>query len=140
MNCPNCNERVPDPARHCPACQHDVGFPNVRVAESPEERQALATRLNDAYISTEARMCKGVLEDFGTAVQQSKAVICRSIGQVQTLISDENQLYPTFYQQVRGQVRLPEDNKWDRGRPSVDGVLFPYYNFPITTKKSGLQH
>ncbi len=140
MNCPNCQEKVPDSARHCPACEHDVGFPNVRVAESAEEQNALSSRLDNARVSTKARNCHDVLEDFGNAVLQSKAVICRTIGLVQTLASDENQLYPSFYQQVRGQARLPEDNKWDRGRPSVDGTLFPHYHEEIRCAALSIDH
>ncbi len=140
MNCPNCQEKIPDSARYCPACEHDVGFPNIRVTESAEERDALISRLDNARVSAKARNCHDVLEDFGKAVLQSKAVICRNIGQVQTLVSGENQLYSSFYQQVRGQARLPEDNKWDRGRPSVDGLLFPYYHEEIKCAALSMDH
>jgi hypothetical protein len=67
------------------------------------------------------------LADFGDKVLKSKVVICRSLSVIQTLMSDENQLYNTFYQQVGSQSRIPLDNSWDRGRVAVDGTLFPYY-------------
>jgi hypothetical protein len=131
VNCPACGERVPDSARNCPGCQLDSGFPNVRAADLPEEGLALQQRLTDAEISAKARGCDGILRDFGKAVLRSKAVLCRSLGAVSSLVSNDNALYTNFYKQVIGEVRLPEDNRFDRGRSAVDGTLFPNYSTEI---------
>lgn len=129
--CKDCGQEFPGSARTCPSCQADVGFPNVRDAERPAERAALQTRLHNAVASCTARGCVKILEDFGGAVLASKAVICRSLGVLQNLISTDNALYSSYYKQVRGQIRLPEDNRFDRGRSAIDGTLFPNYHEDI---------
>lgn len=108
-------------------CQGDAGFPNVRAASTPEEKAALLERLKDARVSTRARNCEQVLDEFGDAVKKSRAVIWRPLSAVQRLMSSENELYASFYQQLDSETRLPENNTWDRGRSAVDATLFPLY-------------
>ena len=55
------------------------------------------------------------------------AVLCRPFGVVQKLVSTDNELYATFYGLINGESRLPENNKYDTGRRSVDSTLFPHY-------------
>ena len=40
-------------------------------------------------------------------------------------------MYSSFYKQIEGEVRLPEDSQFDRGRSAVDGTLFPNYHKSI---------
>lgn len=132
MNCPHCSFTVvPNFVKECPVCLKDVGCPNVRACETKEEVDALKQRFNDALISARAKNCENLLEDFGNAVLQSKAVISRNIGYIKELVSSDNKLYNTFYKQVQAGLRLPEDNPWDRGRPAIDETLFPYYSDKI---------
>lgn len=131
MDCQTCGERVPDSIRNCPSCQADAGFPNVRAAEVDRETAALRQRLIDAETSTRARGCEPVLKDFGKAVLQSRAVLCRNLGVVSSLVSNDNILYTNYYQQIEGEVRLPQDSRFDRGRSAVDGTLFPNYHTHI---------
>src|SRR5947209_801748 len=105
MTCPECKTPVPDSERSCPACQKDIGFPNVRAALRPEEKLALAQRVHDAEVSAKARNCSAVLEDFGRAVLTSKAVLCRSLSILQSLISSENTLYVSFYRNMESGSR-----------------------------------
>jgi hypothetical protein len=128
LNCRTCGQHVPASVRDCPSCQADVGFPNVRSAETPEERAALQQRLADAETSAQARGCESTLRDFGRAVLRSKAVICRNLAVVLSLVSNDNALYANYYRQSEGEVRLPENNPFDRGRSAVDGTLFPNYH------------
>lgn len=128
MNCHVCNHPVPQHARYCPICQEDAGFPNVRAAQTVEESEALQRRVKDALKSAQLRNCESELNDFGQAMSRSKAVLTRSFGVVSKLISSDNELYNTYYQQVNSEARLPEVNPWDRGRPAVDAALFPYYS------------
>jgi len=125
--CPNCGSPFHESNRHCPGCSSDLGFPNVRAAQKPEEVEALRQRCIDAEVSTRERDCEVVLLQFGEAVKKSKAVISRTIGEVSHLVSNDNALYNTFYQSVDAHARLPEDNPFDRGRSSVDSTLFPLY-------------
>jgi hypothetical protein len=131
MTCTNCGGRVPANVRSCPSCQTDVGFPNVRITKTPSEELALEKRLNEAYVSTEARSCKSVLEQFGNSVQVSKAVFCRSLNLIYELISSENLQYISFHKQIDAGSRLPKDDQWETGRPSVEAALFPHYHNEI---------
>lgn len=128
MKCPSCGSPVPASVRDCPACQMDVGFPNVRAAELPQERQALLARLDVARVSAEAGRYNVVLEDFIAAVLDSRVVLCRSLLLLSRLASADTELFATYYGEVEGGSRFPEDNEWDKLRESVDSALFPNYH------------
>jgi hypothetical protein len=66
-------------------------------------------------------------EEFEKAAAGSRAVICQKLSVVQRLISSDNDLYTTYYNQVNSTARMPEDNKWDRARESVASAIFPHY-------------
>ena len=127
MNCAACGQKVPDSSRHCPGCQNDCGFPNVRAADRPDEQAALRSRVDIAEVSSRARNCESNLKDFGKAVLNSKAVFCRNLSSVVNLVSSDSALYSTFYKQIEGEIRLPEDNRIDQSRVAVDGMMFPNY-------------
>jgi hypothetical protein len=129
MKClnPDCSEAVPDHLRYCVVCGADAKVPNVRAADRPAEVTALDQRLKAAEEDARIRGCLGNLNDFREAVAKSSAVVCRSLGVVNELVSSDNTLFATFYQGVHADARLPEDNEWDRIRQSVDSLLFPYY-------------
>lgn len=103
----------------------------MRAAEKTVETDHLALRLKNAETSTEARGCKDVLNDFGLAVDGAKVSISVNLSQLSTLASDDNELYNTFYQEVASESRLPNNNKWDRGRGAVDSTIFPNYREEI---------
>ena len=125
--CGVCGVRVPPHERNCPGCQGDVGFPNVRAAETTEEVAALNQRVRLATEDAESRNCLSVLQEFASAVLSSKAVFCRSLSLLNSLVSSETALYNTFHQQVQAQARIPEENFWDTARPAVGSTLFPHY-------------
>lgn len=129
MECPNpdCRNELPPHERYCVVCGSDAKVPNVRAALSPDEVSALEARVVAAEEKARLEGYDSVLRDFRNAVAHSSAVICRSLGKVNELLSSDNQLFATFYQSVNGSSRLPEDNEWDPIRQSVDALLFPYY-------------
>ena len=131
VHCPNpeCGESVLSYARNCHVCQEDVGYPNIRAAEA--ESSALEARWAEARTSAEDRGCLKIVERFRTAVNHSKAVLCRSLGQVLNLVSSDNELYATFYGLVRAEARLPEDTMIERERLLADDLLFPHYKDAI---------
>ena len=125
--CPHCRNSVPYHANSCPVCGTDVGYPNVRAAETPQEREALDRRYVDARTDASARHSALVLDMFEGAVFRSKAVLCRNWGVVNTLVSDDNELYATFHQRVWGESLLPSLNRFDQARAAVDAMFFPQY-------------
>lgn len=64
-------------------------------------------------------------------VLSSRVVLCCMFGVLSRLASADTQLYATYYGEIEGGSRLPEDNKWDRVRESVDSTLFPHYHKDI---------
>jgi hypothetical protein len=128
MKCITCNVSIPFHARYCPVCQDDIGYPNVRAAQTIEEKSALQKRFDEAQRFSELNNYSDVLDNFGKAVLQSKAVIARNISVLWRLVSSDNELYASFYQQVNAELRIPEDNQWDKARQAIDAMLFPLYN------------
>jgi hypothetical protein len=128
FKCPNCGEVVHNHVRNCVVCGADVGCPNVRAANDPEEISALENRAKTAEQDAGIRGASANLKDFCQAVaDNSKAVICRPLGKINELVSSDNELYSTFYEQVSSEARLPENNIWDKSRGVADQQLFPHY-------------
>jgi hypothetical protein len=127
VDCHNCTEPVPDHERACPTCGIDNGFPNVRLAEKPQEVEALAARLDAAYVSAKARRCETILTDFREAVAHSKAVIARPLGTINQLIDNDRTSYVSFLKQVNEGSRHPEENEFDQVRSQYENALFPFF-------------
>lgn len=128
----DCGAKIPGHVRSCVVCGEDAGFPNVRAAQDPKEKAALAARYQAAQADARSRGCADRLEEFRQAANQASAVLCRPIGKVAELVNSDNELYTTFYQLVEAWARLPEDNEWDKARGSVDAILFPHYHSEIS--------
>jgi len=133
FTCPHCSstEQIPLSADRCPSCQKELTAPNVRAAQSLEEKQGLGKRLSVAEDDASARDCLDVLEKFGDAVGSSEVAICRPLGIIISLVNDPNQLYSTFYNQMDGKQRLPEGNEYDGMRGAIDALFFPHYHQKI---------
>jgi len=128
VECKRCGFPVADEKKVCQACGEDNGYPNVRLAQRPDEVQALAKRLHDAEVSTTARKCRKILEQFGLAVLGSKAVISRSLSVVQDLIESDRRTYTNFQRQIAYGARVAEDNQVDRVRTQFEAALFPNFH------------
>jgi hypothetical protein len=130
MNCSSCGNVVPNSLRACPACGEDNGFPNVRIANSAEERTALRDRLQLAEASATAGLYKDILDDFGQVVLDSKAVIARPLAVIQDLLDDERLLYTSFHLQLDAQSRAPNEG-FDAVRTQFEAALFPNFHKEI---------
>lgn len=133
MKCPNrrCRFEIAPHLVRCVVCGADVGFPNVRAAEDPREKAALTDRYKQAVAESRMRKCEPKVRAFLHAVNNSQAVINRSLGAVSHLCSSDTELYSTFSKSVGAEARLPQNNAWDIGRASVEGALFPEYRDEI---------
>src|SRR5688500_2694875 len=127
MRCTDCKQEVPDSVRLCVVCGADLGFPNVRAASADAERLALTARYQAALHDADERKCDEILRDFEHAVHQARAVICRSWSIAHALVSSDSELYSTYHQMVRAELRLPTPNEFDIMRTAVDATLFPNY-------------
>lgn len=131
VNCKRCGNPVPAEKRECQACGEDNGFPNVRLAQEPAEVAELRVRLHNAEVSTTARHCKQILDQFGTAVLGSKAVIARSLAVVQDLLENDRRTYTNYQRQLSSGARTAEDNDIDRVRTQFESALFPNFHGDI---------
>src|SRR5215212_10954932 len=98
LPCEYCKNDISILADKCPHCGRPGLFPNVRSAEDPQERAALEGRCQSAKSVLSARGVTSSLEDFETAVANSKAVITRSANELQRLATSDNEIYATYYQ------------------------------------------
>jgi len=131
MLCPKCGAKVADHERHCPGCQHDCGYPNVRAAEAPKEVAALAARLSKAATDAESRACRAVLDEFRRSVLDSQAVMCRNLSDVKAWVSSDNRLYVNYYRQVSSGARRPEQTAIELQRKTAEEFVFPNYREEI---------
>jgi hypothetical protein len=127
VNCENCGAIVPQEARECPVCSVDVGYPNVRYAERPEEREALKFRVDSARSSAAARGALQQLNDFAADVGKSFAVMNRSIGFLHSWLNSGNPFLLTFHQQVRAGMRVREQNAFDHQRTAAENTISPSF-------------
>ena len=124
INCPTCNAPVPDHERTCPTCNEDVGFPNVRAAQTNAEHQALLERVKTAEQIACTKGCQDELQAFRNALKTSVAVICRDVDIVKGFVSSDYRTLPNFYTEVEAGIRIPENNFWDRARAPADEIFF----------------
>jgi hypothetical protein len=118
---------VPHSERNCPVCNNDAGYPNVRLADSAEEIQALEARINDAMVSAQGRRTTAELNSFALAASSSKAIMNRRLDTLQSWLNSNNPLFISYHQQVRAGARLPEDSEWDQQRISAENTISPNF-------------
>lgn len=128
MDCNDCDADIPDHVDRCVACGSDVGYPNVRAAQHPEELAALRRRVDIAETNAATRGHEHVVKEFRLAVRGSRAVMCCRLGILDNVVSSDNGLFSTYYQLVDAEARIPEHNAYDEGRQAVDATLFPKYH------------
>lgn len=127
MKCPNCESELSPHRVTCSVCLENVGFPNVRAAETREEQDALKLRYDDARTKARDRNAERDLEDFEQAIDAGQAVMAKGWATIVRVMEDKGDLFKTFYRQVQDEDRSPLDNGFDQQRQAVDAMLFPHY-------------
>ena len=125
MNCGRCGVEVSDSLSECTSCGTFAGFPNVRLAEKPEEVEALDARYFEALTDAESRGVLNKVEDFEAEIQaKSKAVVAMDIDTLKSLATRANELFSNYQLRVRAQARKPALISDDQRRTAVDGRLW----------------
>lgn len=128
--CPTCSAPVQPHLRSCHACETEIGFPNVRAAE--DERPDLLKRYHEAMKSAEHRGALKEIAEFEKTAKGSWAILCRSLSQVDSLVSGDNAVYVSFHAQVDSGARMPRlGDHFEEKRPIVDAAIFPRYHDKI---------
>src|SRR5580704_16964066 len=92
-----CGAEFGDRDRFCPACEYDLGCPNVREADSPTERSALQLRYADARRVASRNKCKSEFGNFSDSVDKSSCVVVCMPGPVaRDLATDPNKIYQNY--------------------------------------------
>ena len=128
--CPeaDCGLDVPITSKCCPHCGRPSLFPNVVMAELPEETAKLDERYQQAMDNAQHRRAATRVQQFEQAVANSQAVLSCPIAEAQRLAESDKQLALTFY--GRGQMNLEKGSnvlqgpKWDAIRPAAETAFF----------------
>ena len=131
ISCPDCTNEIPQPKTICPHCGQRGIFWNVIKADKDDERAALQVRYDIAKSDALARGADAAVKNFETAVAGSKAVLARSVEDVQQLANSTQQPYATYYQLIEAGLKLPDNDEWNRARELTDTVLFPHFKEQI---------
>jgi hypothetical protein len=124
--CPKCKTKVPYHLRTCFSCEAEIGFPNVRYAQS--EADALNQRYQMAKDIAAVQNVTSQIESFERALMDSRAIMIRSALDVIGLLASPNKLWATFAKQVQAGMRIAENNGWDDARISVEPMIHPHYH------------
>ncbi len=122
-NCPECNAKVYWESERCPVCRHDMGAPNVRLAQ--KERGALQQRYATALEECRQRGIHGTFDAFTQTVEQkSQAVINVSPAFLQGFLAASSQFYSGYALQTAAETRAAADFVDDSARLATEGKLF----------------
>jgi hypothetical protein len=99
-------------------------FPNVDIANDDAEVHALEARYEQECAKAEALAKCDALEKLETCVRQSVACKAMPRWELDRLISSDTATAATYYQQIQGRCRIPDDNQWDRLRRIADAAFF----------------
>jgi hypothetical protein len=128
---PECGNEIPDAYAFCPHCGRPGLYPNVRAAGHKDELAALEQRYTEARRNVDARGCGAVADAFLRAIESSKAVIARPLGELERLTRSDREVYSTYYKQIEAALRLPDGRPWDPLRRIAEEALFPGYKEEI---------
>ncbi len=123
--CTKCDGEVPLDRRECPVCSQPAGFPNVRMAERPNEVAALDRRVAAARASAAIQGLGAELDALARAVTGSKAVMNKRLAALHSWVSDSNPLLNSFYRQVDA-GRQHDRSAWDEQRSAAEAAINPY--------------
>lgn len=101
-----------------------MGYPNVYLAELPEEQEALNARYTEVVACADRRKALEALQMFEAAVKKSSAVVSMSSERFRSMAVNQNELYSNYDQVVRAGTRRPAIAKNDQTRRAVDGKLW----------------
>lgn len=123
--CEYCGNPLPLSCEECPHCAQPGLFPNVRMANSAEERSALDDRYQRAIADATLRGCEDIIRQFEGTIESSLAVIARSLEVLEWLAESDCNIYTTYDQMVEAGSRIPSGDKWDPLRASAEAAIYP---------------
>lgn len=129
--CEYCTEPYNDKLRACPHCARPSKFPNMVHAKKSVEIEALNNRYDQMVGDLKAAGLTQELNYIEQHLKKSDACKAMPRWEIERLANSETSAIGTYYQQIEGQVRLPDDNRWDRLRRIADASFFECYGTDI---------
>lgn len=129
--CPDCGNDFVVSADKCPHCGRPGHYPNVYAAEAADETAAIQRRYQAAKADAATRGATSAVNSFETAAGAARVVIARPEGELQRLITSDQQLYATYYQLLNSGVMHPTGSEWDLLRRLADELIFTGYREQI---------
>jgi len=122
LDCEFCGHAFPGSRTSCPHCARPQLFPNVFVADSPEETQKLQKRFSEAETRCAAEDRANELARFHTAVARSHALFNCSLERLHREIASGTDIFETYYQleELRLRVTGHPDLDWEKLRPLAE--------------------
>ena len=116
----------------CASCGTNLGFPNVRIANIPDEVHALNKRLQN---SKENAKAKGICDEFQNLMdavnQYSKVIVSMPVEIALNIVSNDNFQFVNYERLVGAGVLNPSGFVNDSHRRVVAGALFANFGEQI---------
>ncbi len=108
----------------CPHCGRPQFFPNVDLAETPDERKKLQAKYDAAMMNAKLRGVDDVVRSFESVCESSIAVFACPILKLHRAIASSTDIFETYYDLERLKLRAdtPADVSfdWARLRPQAE--------------------
>lgn len=129
--CDSCAETFVIGVQCCPHCARPSLFPNVDLACLDEEADALNIRYAAQMAKASSEGREAPLRDFESYMSTSSACKGMRRWELERLIDSDTATAGTYYQQINGRSRIPDDDRWDRLRRIADASFFQSYGTDI---------
>lgn len=127
-NCPKCGAPTNIQVRNCESCNYDLGFPNVRLAKSQAEQEALNNRFEGALEEAQRKSVESEFTSFVSKVNQRSGVVVSAPAiTALNLIQDPRFLYQNYEKLVESGSRSPAEIENDKQRRVAVGAVFGSY-------------
>lgn len=114
INCPHDNTPLP-------------GFPNVRLAQTKSQTEALEIRYQDAKEHCKTHQRDDSLEAFESEIKErSHAVLSLGYTELLRLAENPKSVFSTFYERVNAGLQIPSGGKWDILRGIAEHSLYQH--------------
>lgn len=131
-NCSKCGAPQYTISLECASCGTNLGFPNVRIANLPNEVKALDIRVQN---SVENAQANGIFDEFSNLMdavdQHSKVIVSMPVEIALNFVTDINVQYVNYERLVGAGARNSSGFANDAQRRVVAGALFANFGEKI---------
>lgn len=124
-NCTNCDAPQYSYTLDCASCGQRLGFPNVRVAKSRDEVEALDARFDASRARAQQQELSTAFDDLFKLVTERSCVVVSMPAEIAlNIVTDANTQFVNYEALVDSGIRQPAAFANDSHRLAVAGALF----------------